>query len=237
MPSPERTPRRRRRGLALAAVRCATAPVVVAQVPPTPAERAAYRGCSPPRSRATPPRSQLVAPAAPIRTRATATGARRCTSRPTRGRHDAMRALAKAGANPNALENDRYDIVTIAAVANDVPTLKVALAIGSSAKNVTSRYDGTALIAAAHLGHDEVVRDLIRAGAPLDHVNNLGWTALIESIVLGDGGPRHIATLKALVDAGANVNLADRSGTTPLALAQGRGYGEMVALLQKAGAR
>jgi len=150
---------------------------------------------------------------------------------------DAMRALVAAGANPNALENDRYDIVTVAAVADDVPTLEVALALGCSPRNVTSRYDGTALIAAAHLGHDGVVRTLIRAGAPLDHVNNLGWTALIESIVLGDGGPRHVATLKALVEAGANVNLADRSGTTPLALARSRGYGGMVAILERAGAR
>jgi len=151
--------------------------------------------------------------------------------------HQAMRALVAGGANPNALENDRYDIVTIAAVANDVPTLKVALALGASAKNVTSRYDGTALIAAAHLGHAEVVRTLIRAGAPLDHVNNLGWTALIESIVLGDGGPRHTETLRALVEAGANVNLADRGGRTPLALARARRYESMVRLLLRAGAR
>jgi uncharacterized protein len=156
----------------------------------------------------------------------------------TFGRHrDAMRALARAGADPNALEGDRYDIVTIAAVADDVATLETALAIGGKATNVTSRYDGTALIAAAHLGHDEVVRVLIRAGAPLDHVNNLGWTALIESIVLGDGGPRHTATLKALVGAGADVNLADRGGRTPLALARARGYRDMVAILASAGAR
>lgn len=150
--------------------------------------------------------------------------------------HEAMRVLVTAGANPNALEHDRYDIVTIAAVANEVPTLKVALALGCSAKNITSRYDGTALIAAAHLGHAEVVRILIQAGAPLDHINNLGWTALIESIVLGDGGPRHVATLKALVEAGANVNLADRNGRTPLTLARGRGYPEMAEILRKAGA-
>jgi ankyrin repeat protein len=151
--------------------------------------------------------------------------------------HEAMRALVAAGANPNALERDRYDIVTIAAVANDAATLKVVLELGCSAKNVTSRYDGTALIAAAHLGHAEVVLTLIKAGALLDHVNNLGWTALIESIVLGDGGRRHTETLKALVEGGANLNRADRNGQTPLTLARRRGYGEMVKLLERAGAR
>jgi ankyrin repeat protein len=150
---------------------------------------------------------------------------------------DAARALLRLGADPNALEAQQYDIVTIAAVANDVPMLKVALEGGCKATNVTSPYQGTALIAAAHLGHDEVVRILIAAKAPLDHVNNLGWTALIESIVLGDGGKRHIATLKALVDAGANVNLPDRSGETPLALAKKRGFSEMAKILEGARAR
>ena len=152
-------------------------------------------------------------------------------------RVEAMRALVAAGANPNALENDRYDIVTIAAVANDLPVLEAALALGCSAKNITSRYDGTALIAAAHLGHAAVVRALIRAEAPLNHVNNLGWTALIESIVLGDGGTRHTDTLRALVEAGANVNLPDRNGRSPLALARGLGYEGMARILVSAGAK
>jgi uncharacterized protein len=152
-------------------------------------------------------------------------------------KHDAMRALVTAGANPNALESDRYDIVTIAAVANDVPTLKLALELGCKATNITSRYDGTALIAAAHLGHAEVVQLLIKAGAPLDHVNNLHWTALIESIVLGNGGPQHTLTLKHLVEAGASHKLTDRSGATPLALARARGYRDMIRILEAAGAR
>lgn len=146
---------------------------------------------------------------------------------------DAIRALARAGADLGALENDRYDAVTIAAVADDEDTLRVLLSLGASAKLITSRYDGTALIAAAHLGHDGVVKQLIAAGAPLDHINNLHWTAVIEAILLGDGGPRHVETLRALVNAGANLALTDRQGNTPLALAKARGYREMVTLLER----
>jgi ankyrin repeat protein len=150
---------------------------------------------------------------------------------------EAARALLRLGANPNVLEIDRYDIVTIAAVANDLEMLKIALDGGASAKNVTSRYDGTAMIAAAHLGHVEAVKMLIGAKAPLNHVNNLGWTALMEAVVLGNGGANHTATVRALVEAGADVNKPDRQGTTPLQHARRRGYVEMARILENAGAR
>ena len=153
------------------------------------------------------------------------------------GHQAAAQALLKGGANPNALDAQKYDIVTIAAVTNDVPMLKLALAGGTNPKAITSPYNGTALIAAAHLGHAEVVRVLIAAGAPLDHVNNLGWTALMESIVLGNGGKQHTDTLEALVKAGANLNIADRQGVTPLGHARARGYREMVRILEAAGAK
>jgi ankyrin repeat protein len=145
----------------------------------------------------------------------------------------AVQTLIKAGADKGALENDRYDAITIAAVADDEETLRTLLSLGASAKLTTSRYDGTALIAAAHLGHDGVVRQLIAAGAPLDHVNNLHWTATIESIVLGNGGPRHQATLKALVEAGANLQLTDGHRQTPLDLARSYGYTEMARILDR----
>ena len=149
----------------------------------------------------------------------------------------AIKALGRAGADINLLDKDKYDGVTIASVADDEETLRVLLASGASAKLTTSRYDGTALIAAAHLGHDGVVKQLIAAGAPLDHVNNLHWTAAIEAVVLGDGGPRHQETLKALIKAGANLQLTDRQGNTPLQLAKSRGFTGMETLLSQAGAR
>ena len=221
----------------LCALLCATSMLAGAQVPPTPADRARYDGVF-----AAADRGDVAAIERALRAGARVDARDDYARTPLHvaayaGRIEAMRALVAAGADANALERDRYDIVTIAAVANDVPTLAAALALGCSARNVTSRYDGTALIAAAHLGHAEVVERLIAAGAPLDHVNNLGWTALIESIVLGDGGARHTATLRALVEAGASVNLADRQGQTPLTLARARGYEEMARILERAGGR
>lgn len=145
----------------------------------------------------------------------------------------AVRALAQAGADLNAFEHQSYDVTTIAAVANDLGMLSTVLELGASPSNVTSPYEGTALIAAAHLGHHEVVKTLIDAGAPLDHVNNLHWTALIEAVVLGDGGPAHVATVRHLVEAGADRELSDRDGVTPLEHAQKRGYAEMVEALSR----
>ena len=208
-----------------------------AQVPPSASEIAAYTGLHAAAAKGdTAEIEKLLKSGAPVDAR---DGYARTPLHVAiyRSQGPAAVALIKGGADPNTLEAQKYDIVTIASVADDVPMLKLALANGGKATNITSPYVGTALIAAAHLGHDEVVRTLIAAKAPLDHVNNLGWTALIESIVLGDGGKRHTASLDALVKAGANVNLADRNGTTPLKLAQGRGYMEMAAILEKAGAK
>ncbi len=148
--------------------------------------------------------------------------------------HDVVvETLAKAGADVNALENDAYDIITIAAVANDLDIMNLAIALGANPKNITSPYEGTALIAAAHLGHVEIVQALIDSGAPLDHINNLGWTALIEAVVLGDGGPRHIEIVSALVVAGADISISDRDGMTPLDLAKRRKFKNIIVILER----
>jgi uncharacterized protein len=224
-----------RRGLVLLGL--AWAQFSHAQVAPSATEMAAYRGLHAAAARGDVAKvEQFVAAKADINLR-DAYGRTPLHVATFAKQGAAVRTLIKAGAEKGALENDRYDSITIAAVADDEETLRTLLSLGASAKLVTSRYDGTALIAAAHLGHDGVVRQLIAAVAPLDHVNNLHWTAAIESIVLGKGGPRHQATLKALVDAGANLQLTDRHGKTPLYLARSYGYVEMVQMLEKAGAR
>jgi ankyrin repeat protein len=206
-----------------------------AQTPPTAAELAAYRGLHAAAAQGS------VDDIGQLRQQGADPNARDSNGRTPlhlaafQGHGSAAQALIAAGADPGILDNQRYDAVTIAAVRDDVPTLKALLASGASAKLITSIYDGTALIAAAHLGHDGVVRELIRAGAPLDHVNNLNWTALIEAVILGDGGLRHTETVRALVEAGANPKIPDRNGMTPLQHAEARGYTSIASILSRAG--
>ena len=212
---------------------CMIVPLAHAQVAPTPAEMTAFTGLFAAAARGDAPEiAKLAAAGADVKAR-DAYGRTPLHVAAYARRHDAMRALAKAGADPNALERDRYDIVTIAAVADDVGTLDVALAIGCKATNVTSRYDGTALIAAAHLGHDEVVQRLIKAGAPLDHVNNLGWTALLETVILGDGSARYQQIVQILITAGADPAIADKQGVTALKHARNRSQPEVARLLER----
>ena len=146
---------------------------------------------------------------------------------------EALRALADAGADMNALEAQAYDVVTIAAVADDPRLMSLAIELGNDPGLTTSPWQGTALIAAAHLGRVEAVRRLIEAGAPLDHVNSLGWTALMEAVVLGDGGPNHREVVRLLLEAGADRSIADRDGVTPLEHARARGYSDLARLLEK----
>jgi ankyrin repeat protein len=101
----------------------------------------------------------------------------------------------------------------------------------------TNRFGGTALIPASDRGHVAMVRALLRTRIDVDHVNDLGWTALLEAVILGEGGPPHQQIVRALVDAGADVNLGDRASVTPLAHARERGYAAIVRTLEAAGAR
>ena len=207
-------------------------PAATAQTAPSEAERAAYTGLFRAAAAGDAARiGKLLAEGADPKAR-DAAGRTPLHVAAFGSHYDAVRALVAGGGDINALENRRYDVITIAAVKDDVRMVRLALELGGNAKLITSPYDGTALIAAAHLGHAEVVQALIDGGAPLDHVNNLGWTALIEAVILGDGGARHLTTVTELVKAGADRAIADRSGITPLQHARQRGYQKIVAALQ-----
>lgn len=149
---------------------------------------------------------------------------------------DAARALIGAGADVNAKDNIRDTPFLYAGAEGRTEILRMTLAAGANLKD-TNRYGGTALIPAAHHGHPETVRELLGTSIDIDHVNRLGWTALLETVILSDGGATHQNILRQLIDAGANVNLADGEGVRPLAHARSRGYRAMAEMLEAAGAR
>ena len=133
-------------------------------------------------------------------------------------RVDEARELIERGADVNAKDETEQSAYLYATseVGPDPGLLDLILANGGDVQAKDS-YNGTGLIRAGHRGYPEIVRRLIDAGVELDHVNRLGRTALLEAIILGDGGPDHVETVRLIVDAGADVGLADSQGVTPLA--------------------
>ena len=128
----------------------------------------------------------------------------------------------------NAKDNIRDTPFLYAGAEGRLEILRMTLEAGANLKD-TNRYGGNALIPACHHGHPETVRELLKTDIDIDHVNRLNWTALLETIILSDGGPTHQDILAQLIAAGANVNIADGDGVSPLAHAKQRGYAEMVA--------
>lgn len=154
----------------------------------------------------------------------------------TRANHpDVAELLIEAGADVNAKDNIRDTPFLYAGAEGRNEILSMILATGRANLRDTNRYGGNALIPAAHHGHPRTVRILLEAGLDIDHVNNLGWTALLEAVILGDGGPVYQEIARLLVEAGANLAIADRDGVTPLEHARARGYEEIAAMLEMSG--
>lgn len=143
--------------------------------------------------------------------------------------------LINAGADVNAKDDMQDSPYLLAGARGYNEILVMTLANGADLTS-TNRFGGTAMIPACERGHVETVRILLDAGVAVDHVNNLGWTCLLEAIILSDGGPAHQQIVQMLVDAGADVNLGDFDGVTPLQHAESRGYTEIAAILRAAGA-
>jgi ankyrin repeat protein len=148
------------------------------------------------------------------------------------------RQLIAAGADVNAKDETEQSAYLIATseVGPDPALLDLTLRNGADTAALDS-YDGTGLIRAAERGFPDIVRRLLATQIEVDHVNRLGWTALLEAIVLGEGGPAHTETVRLIVDAGADVDLADGDGTRPLAHAEERGFDAIARILRRAGAR
>ena len=141
-------------------------------------------------------------------------------------------ARFQAGADIHIQDNMKDNPFLYAGAEGLLEILRLTIAAGANTKLV-NRYGGSALIPACHHGYPDCVLELLTTtDVDIDHVNNLGWTALIEAVILSDGGPIHQRIVQILVDHGADLSIGDRDGVTALEHAQNRGYGEMVRILE-----
>lgn len=146
--------------------------------------------------------------------------------------------LVEAGADVNAKDDTEQSayLISTSEVGDDTRLLELTLENGADVRSLDS-YDGTGLIRAADRGRVEIVEKLLKTDMDVDHVNELGWTALLEAIILGGGDERHTQVVWLLVEGGADPNLSDGEGVTPLQHVRANGYEEMVRILEEAGGR
>lgn len=140
--------------------------------------------------------------------------------------------LVAMGADPDALD-DRHDTPWLVTGVTGSVAMLEALLLANPDLTIENRYGGLSPIPAGERGHVDYLRRVVQTGVDLDHVNDLGWTALLEAVVLGDGGRDHQAAVRILLEAGADRTIADSDGVTALQHAQRRGYDEIAALLRR----
>lgn len=141
--------------------------------------------------------------------------------------------LVSNGANVNQQDKRLDSPFLLAGASGQTEFVKLFLANGARF-DLFNRYNGTALIPACERGHIEVVKILASTkDFPIDHVNRLGWTALMEAVVLGNGSTKYIEIVQILVDAGCNINIPDNNGSTALQHAKSNGFSGIVKILEK----
>lgn len=146
----------------------------------------------------------------------------------------AARILVEAGADPDA-PDQQHDTPWLVTGVTGSAAMARTLAAAHPDYTVVNRYGGTSLIPTSERGHVDYIREVTtnpEIDIDVDHVNDLGWTALLEAVILGDGGQDHQKAVELLLDAGADRSLPDRNGVSPLQHAQQKGYNEITRMLR-----
>ncbi len=148
----------------------------------------------------------------------------------TTDRVPVARLLVALGADPDALD-DRHDTPwLVTGVTGSVPMLE-ALLPADPDLTIRNRFGGISVIPASERGHVDYVRRVVQTDIDVNHVNDLGWTALLEAVILGDGSAPYQEIVRILLDAGADRTIADGDGVTALELARSSGQTEVARIL------
>ena len=150
--------------------------------------------------------------------------------------YDRVEILLAAGVDINKQDQACFNPFLLSCLTNDLTVLRLVLPANPDL-NCLTRFGGVGITPASEKGHVEIVRELLlRTEINVNHTNFVGWTPLLEAIVLNDGGAKQQEIVKLLLDNGANPHMTDKYGKTPLELAREKGFDEIANLLLAAGA-
>lgn len=150
--------------------------------------------------------------------------------------YDCVELLISAGADIDKQDQTCFNPFLLSCLNNDLTLLRLLLPAKPDLDRLT-RFGGVGITPASEKGHVDIVRELLmHTDINVNHTNFVGWTPLLEAIVLNDGGEKQQEIVKLLLDHGANPHMTDKYGKTPLALAREKGYHAIAELLIAAGA-
>ncbi len=150
---------------------------------------------------------------------------------------EVAKLLIDAGADVNIQDDMKNTPFLYAGAEGYLDILKLTIQAGAD-PTIVNRYGGTALIPAAEHGYIDVIEELLTTtNIDVNHVNHLGWTALMEAIVLNNGNPTQQTAIQLLVDYGVDVNIPDKNNVSPLQHAKQKGFKEIEEILIAAGAK
>lgn len=151
--------------------------------------------------------------------------------------YDTVQFLIDAGADINFQDETCFNPFLWGCLNDDLTLVKIMVKAKADLTLLT-RFGGVGITPAAEKGHVEIVRELLETtDINFNHTNFVGWTPLLEAIVLNDGGEKQQEIVRLLLKHGANPQMTDKYGKTPLYLAREKGYQEIVDLLLAAGAK
>ena len=150
--------------------------------------------------------------------------------------YECVSFLISAGADINKQDQTCFNPFLLSCLNDDLTLLRLVLPAKPNLDLLT-RFGGVGITPASEKGHVDIVRELLeKTDINVNHTNFVGWTPLLEAIVLNDGGEKQQQIVKLLLDNGANPHMTDKYGKKPLELAREKGYNEIAELLIAAGA-
>ncbi|MEI5990941.1 hypothetical protein A5881_002446 [Enterococcus termitis] len=144
-----------------------------------------------------------------------------------------VKELLAFGADVNQRDNTQLTPFICAAANGFDEIVSEILQSGRADLASVNRFGGTALLPSSEKGYLRTVQLCLAAGVPVNHINRLGWSALLEAVILGDGGFLYQDVIRELVQHQADITQIDNNGKNALDYAKETANESLIAIVEK----